>query len=74
MSGRELRGLAASSGVAIGRALVWRDDEPATTGTADPLLALDAVAADLAKTAERFRSAGLKEEAEIGRASCRERV
>ena len=65
MSERELRGLAASSGVAIGRALVWRDDEPATTGTGDPLLALDAVAADLAKSAERFRSAGLEDEAEI---------
>jgi hypothetical protein len=58
MSERELRGLAASGGVAIGRALVWRDDPSVATGAGDPLLALDTVAADLAKSAERLRSAG----------------
>jgi phosphoenolpyruvate-protein kinase (PTS system EI component) len=65
MSERELRGLAASGGVAIGRALVWHDEEPATAATGDPLVALDGVAADLARGAERFRAAGLEEEAEI---------
>ena len=65
MSEREIRGLAASGGVAIGRALVWHDEEPATAGTGDPLVALDAVAADLARGAERFRAAGLEDEAEI---------
>jgi phosphoenolpyruvate-protein phosphotransferase len=65
MSERELRGLAASGGIAIGPALVWRDDTSAAAGAGDPLLALDAVATDLSKSAERFRSAGLEEEAEI---------
>jgi phosphoenolpyruvate-protein kinase (PTS system EI component) len=65
MSERELRGLAASGGVAIGLALVWHDDEPASPGAGDPIAALDAVAAELARGAERFRSAGLEEEAEI---------
>ena len=65
MSERELRGLAASGGVAIGRALVWRDDTSASTGSGDPLAALDAVAADLARTADRFRSTGREDEAEI---------
>ena len=60
----ELR-LAASGGVAIGRALVWRDDTSASTGSGDPLAALDAVAADLARTADRFRSTGREDEAEI---------
>jgi phosphoenolpyruvate-protein kinase (PTS system EI component) len=64
MSERELRGLAASGGVAIGRALVWRDAEP-TSGVGDPLAALDAVAAELARGAARFRSAALDDEAEI---------
>jgi multiphosphoryl transfer protein len=65
MSERELRGLAASGGVAIGRALVWRDDASASPGAGDPLVALDAVAVDLATGAERFRSAGLEDQAEI---------
>jgi phosphoenolpyruvate-protein kinase (PTS system EI component) len=65
MSSRELRGLAGSSGVAIGRALVWRDDTSQATGAGDPLLALDSVSADLARGAERFRLAGLDDEAEI---------
>jgi phosphoenolpyruvate-protein kinase (PTS system EI component) len=64
MSERELRGLAASGGVAIGRALVWHDAEPAA-GEGDPLAALDAVAAELAEGAERFRAAGLEDEADI---------
>jgi phosphoenolpyruvate-protein kinase (PTS system EI component) len=64
MSERELRGLAASGGVAIGRALVWRDAEP-TSGVGDPLAALDAVAAELARGAARFRAAALEDEAEI---------
>ena len=64
MSERELRGLAASGGVAIGRALVWRDAAPAA-GEGDPLAALDAVAAELARGADRFRAAALEDEAEI---------
>jgi phosphoenolpyruvate-protein kinase (PTS system EI component) len=64
MSERELRGLAASGGVAIGRALVWHDAEPAT-GDGDPLAALEAVAAELARGADRFRAAGLEDEAGI---------
>lgn len=65
MSERELRGLAASGGVGIGRALVWHDEEPAGESEGDPLAALDAVAAELARGADRFRAAGLEEEAEI---------
>ncbi len=64
MSERELRGLAASGGVAIGRALVWHDAEPAT-GDGDPLAALDTVAAELTQGADRFRAAGLEDEADI---------
>jgi multiphosphoryl transfer protein len=64
MSERELRGLAASGGVAIGRALVWQDEEP-EAGEGDAIAALDAVAAQLARGAERFRAAGLEDEAEI---------
>jgi phosphoenolpyruvate-protein kinase (PTS system EI component) len=64
MSERELRGLAASGGLAIGRALVWHDAEP-VAGEGDPLAALDAVAAELARGAERFRAAGLEDEAGI---------
>ncbi|MDX6401165.1 MAG: multiphosphoryl transfer protein [Gaiellaceae bacterium] len=66
MSERELRGLAASGGVAVGRALVWLDPEPpAAAAKSDPLAALDVVAAELAGGAERFRVAGLEDEAEI---------
>jgi phosphoenolpyruvate-protein kinase (PTS system EI component) len=64
MSERELRGLAASGGVAIGRALVWNDAEP-VAGEGDPLAALEAVAAELARAADRLRTAGLETEAEI---------
>jgi phosphoenolpyruvate-protein phosphotransferase len=65
MSERELRGLAASAGIAIGRALVWRDEPSAPETAGDPLVALDAVATDLARSAERLRSAGHDDEAEI---------
>ena len=64
MSERELRGLAASGGVAIGRALLWHDAEPAT-GDGDPLAALDTVAAELARGADRLRATGLEDEADI---------
>jgi phosphoenolpyruvate-protein kinase (PTS system EI component) len=64
MSENELRGLAASGGVAIGRALLWHDAEPAT-GDGDPLAALDTVAAELARGADRLREAGLEDEADI---------
>jgi phosphoenolpyruvate-protein kinase (PTS system EI component) len=64
MSERELRGLAASGGVAIGHALVWHDAEP-VAGDGDPQAALDAVAAELARGADRFRAAGLEDEADI---------
>jgi phosphoenolpyruvate-protein kinase (PTS system EI component) len=64
MSERQLCGLAASGGVAIGHALVWRDAEPAAA-EGDPLAALDAVVAELARGADRFRAAGLQDETEI---------
>jgi phosphoenolpyruvate-protein phosphotransferase len=64
MSERELRGLAGSGGVAIGRALVWRDAEP-VTGAGDPVAALDAVAAELALGADRYRVGGRDDEADI---------
>jgi len=65
MSERELCGLAASGGVAIGHALVWRDDVSTATGAGDPIAALEAVAAELGEMAARFRSAGLEDEAQI---------
>jgi multiphosphoryl transfer protein len=65
MSERELRGLAAPGGIAIGRALVWHDEQPAAPGAGDPIAALDTVAAELASGAERFRGVGLEDEAEI---------
>src|SRR2546421_395994 len=40
-------------------------DSCATTATGDPLAALDAVAAELARGADRFRAAGLEDEADI---------
>jgi phosphoenolpyruvate-protein phosphotransferase len=64
MSERDLRGLAASGGVAIGRALVWHDAEPGAAD-GDPLVALDAVAAELTRGADRYRAAGLGDEADI---------
>jgi phosphoenolpyruvate-protein kinase (PTS system EI component) len=62
MSERELRGLAASGGIAIGRALIWR--EP-TGADGDPLAALASVADTLGRAAEQLRGDGLVEEAEI---------
>jgi phosphoenolpyruvate-protein phosphotransferase len=64
MSERDLRGLAASGGVAIGRALVWHDAELGAAD-GDPLVALDAVAAELTRGADRYRAAGLGDEADI---------
>jgi phosphoenolpyruvate-protein kinase (PTS system EI component) len=62
MNGRELRGLAASGGIAIGRALVWREPDAAE---GDPLAALACVAEGLGRAAERLRAQGLVQEAEI---------
>jgi phosphoenolpyruvate-protein kinase (PTS system EI component) len=64
MSERELRGLAGSGGVAIGRALVWPDAEP-VTGEGDPVAALEAVAAELARGADHYRTGGRDDEADI---------
>jgi phosphoenolpyruvate-protein phosphotransferase len=71
MSQRVLRGLAASSGVALGSALVVRDLEPSFNGgggaeeQARALAALDGVARELGRLAELARKAGRAEEAEI---------
>jgi phosphoenolpyruvate-protein kinase (PTS system EI component) len=72
MSERELRGLAASAGVGVGRVLRL-DATPGEAGAhrgADveaqaALDALDAVAAELGEQAERLRAEGLGDEAEI---------
>jgi len=64
MSDYELRGLAASGGVAVGSAWVRRDPEP-DAGDGDPLGALDRVARELALSARRLRAEGLPEEADI---------
>jgi phosphoenolpyruvate-protein phosphotransferase len=64
MSERELRGLAGSGGVAIGRALVWPDAEP-VTAEGNPVAALDAVAAELTRGADRYRATGRDDEADI---------
>jgi phosphoenolpyruvate-protein kinase (PTS system EI component) len=68
----EIRGLAASPGVAVGRALLLdagvADDAPhrgAAFEAQTALEALDAVAADLGARAERLRADGLRAEAEI---------
>jgi phosphoenolpyruvate-protein kinase (PTS system EI component) len=72
VSERDLHGLAASPGVAIGD--IWlfdageAPDEPhrgQETETAAALGALDAEAADLARQADRLRADGLADEAEI---------
>jgi phosphoenolpyruvate-protein kinase (PTS system EI component) len=71
VSERRLHGLGASAGVASGRAAVVRDaarQAPAARGPDEVGLALAAlagVAADLAAAADRLRSRGLDEEAEI---------
>jgi phosphoenolpyruvate-protein phosphotransferase len=64
MSERELRGLAGSGGVAIGHALVWLDAEPGAA-EGDPVAALDTVAAELARGADRYRAGGRDDEADI---------
>jgi phosphoenolpyruvate-protein kinase (PTS system EI component) len=64
MNEHELRGLAASGGVAVGRAWIERDPEP-DYGDGDPLAALDRIADELGRTADRLRSDGLSDEAEI---------
>jgi phosphoenolpyruvate-protein kinase (PTS system EI component) len=71
MNERELNGLAAAGGVAVGRALVLDDPEPAARGDGGPaeqaraLEALERVAAQLGRLARRLRSAGRAEDAEI---------
>jgi len=64
MSVHDLRGLAASGGVAVGPAWVRRDPD-ADAGEGDPLAALDCVADELARTSARLRAEGLDDEAEI---------
>jgi phosphoenolpyruvate-protein phosphotransferase len=71
MTERRLRGLGASGGVAVGRALLWLDRDDATDGDGGPeaqaeaAAALARVAEELAAAAERMRAAGLADEAEI---------
>ena len=72
MSERALLGLPAAGGVAVGRALVLRDvqvlDEKRKGGEAEQERALEAlrrVADELGETAERLRSEGRVDEAEI---------
>jgi phosphoenolpyruvate-protein kinase (PTS system EI component) len=72
MSEREIGGLAASPGVAVGRVLLLDvstgEDTPhrgAEIETEAALAALDAVAGELGARAERLRADGLKAEAEI---------
>ena len=72
MSEREIGGLAASPGVAVGRVLLLDvstgEDTPhrgAEIETVAALAALDAVAGELGARAERLRTDGLKAEAEI---------
>jgi phosphoenolpyruvate-protein phosphotransferase len=71
MTERRLRGLGASGGVAVGRALLWLDRDDAADGEGGPeaqaeaAAALVRVAEELAAAAERMRAAGLGDEAEI---------
>jgi phosphoenolpyruvate-protein phosphotransferase len=68
MTERELLGLSAAGGVAVGRALVLRDVEADANGSGGAEEALDAlarVAADLGKVAARLRAEGRVEEADI---------
>jgi phosphoenolpyruvate-protein kinase (PTS system EI component) len=64
MNEHELRGLAASGGVAVGRAWVDRDPEP-DSADGDPIAALDRVADELGRAAYRLRADGLAGEADI---------
>jgi phosphoenolpyruvate-protein phosphotransferase len=72
MSRRVLRGLAAAGGIAVGRAFVVRDSEPAQTegtgGEAEQeraVAALGLVADELSRLAQAARAAGRAEEADI---------
>ena len=71
MTERALLGLSAASGVAVGRALLMRDEHPAAEGNGGEdeqrraAKALSDVAAELARGAERLRGSGRAEEAEI---------
>jgi phosphoenolpyruvate-protein kinase (PTS system EI component) len=71
MTERELRGLAAAGGVAVGRALLLRDEVPAAKGVGGEeeqrraAQALGDVAAELGRSADRLRVEGRVDEAEI---------
>jgi phosphoenolpyruvate-protein kinase (PTS system EI component) len=71
MTERELRGLSAAGGVAVGRALLLREAVPAAEGVGSEEeqrragQALSDVAAELGRSAERLRAAGRVDEAEI---------
>ena len=71
MSDRELLGLPAAGGVAVGRALVLRDIEAEATGAGGKddqrraVEALERVAQELGEAAERVRAAGRADEADI---------
>ncbi len=71
MTERELLGLSAAGGVAVGRALLLRDEAPAEQGDGGPeeqrraAQALSEVAAELGRSAERLRAEGRVDEAEI---------
>jgi phosphoenolpyruvate-protein kinase (PTS system EI component) len=71
MSASELVGVAAAAGVAVGRAIVLRDNGAETVGLGSEterdraLAALAAVVAELSATAERLRAEGLEAEGEI---------
>lgn len=66
-----LQGLPAAGGIAVGRALVFRDPPPPREGPGGPdeqkraLVALARVAAELGYAAKRLRARGLADEAEI---------
>jgi phosphoenolpyruvate-protein kinase (PTS system EI component) len=71
MTERDLRGLSAAGGVAVGRALLLHDEVPAAAGAGGEeeqrraAKALGDVAAELGRSAERLRAAGRVDEAEI---------
>jgi phosphoenolpyruvate-protein kinase (PTS system EI component) len=71
MTERELRGLSAAGGVAVGRALLLRDELPAAKGVGGEeeqrraAQALGDVAAELGRSADRLRVEGRVDEAEI---------
>ena len=66
MTSGELVGVAAAGGVAVGRALVLRDDDADAAGACmDAVAALDAAADELGASAERLRAEGFDHEADI---------